>query len=125
MFCPNCGTANDDNAKFCHKCGQQLGSATPSPQGGAPDERLRGGGQVVATGDKRYATGKNPTVALILSLVIVGVGQFYNGDVKKGAVMLVGGIVLVLLTAGIGWIPVWIWSMYDAYQVASGKSALW
>jgi membrane protease subunit (stomatin/prohibitin family) len=23
-FCPNCGTANDANAKFCSKCGAKL-----------------------------------------------------------------------------------------------------
>ena len=31
-----------------------------------------------------YATNKNPFVACVLSLVIVGTGQFYNGDWVKG-----------------------------------------
>lgn len=125
MFCPKCGTANDATGKFCQKCGQQLASGTSSPQNTVPDERLRGSGQFIASDDKRYASGKNPVIALILSLFISGIGQFYNGDNKKGALMLVGGIVLALATGGIGWLPVVIWSMYDAYQVASGKSALW
>ena len=45
---------------------------TPSPGSG---------GQVV--------TGKNPTVALVLSIFLgaFGVGQFYNGDWKKGLAM--------------------------------------
>lgn len=125
MFCPNCGTANDDAAKFCQKCGAKLAAAGNVPvQQPAVDERMRGGGPPVS-GEKRYATGKNPVVAVVLSLVIVGVGQFYNGDVKKGALMLVGGIVLAIATGGIGVLPVWLWSMYDAHQVASGKMALW
>lgn len=31
MFCPKCGTENPDEAKFCSKCGAELGGvATPS-----------------------------------------------------------------------------------------------
>ena len=86
---------------------------------------MRGASPQVAVGDKRFAAGKNPAVALILSLVIVGVGQFYNGDMKKGGIMLAVAIVAGALTVGIGWFAVAIWSAVDAYQVASGKSPLW
>lgn len=24
MFCKNCGSENDDNVKFCNKCGENL-----------------------------------------------------------------------------------------------------
>jgi TM2 domain-containing membrane protein YozV len=70
-------------------------------------------------------TGKNPTVATILSLLIVGVGQFYNGDVKKGVVMLVIAILLGGVTVGIGWLGIAIWSAVDAYRVASGTAQRW
>jgi TM2 domain-containing membrane protein YozV len=79
----------------------------------------------VAVAEKQYVTGKNPAVGLILSLIIVGAGQFYNGDLKKGGIMLVAAIVLGALTVGVGWFAVAIWSAIDAYQVASGKSPLW
>jgi TM2 domain-containing membrane protein YozV len=123
MFCPHCGIANDDEGEFCAKCGRRLAR---SPNITPPDERIRGPGPVVPSGQMRYATGKNPTTAVILSLLFSGVGQFYNGDHKKGALMLVGAIVLAVVTGGWwGVLPVAIWSIYDAYQVASGKSALW
>lgn len=30
MYCPECGTKNQDNVKFCFKCGADLRSVTPS-----------------------------------------------------------------------------------------------
>ena len=86
---------------------------------------MRGGSMPQVQAGKRYAAGKNPTLATVLSIVVIGVGQFYNGDVKKGLVMLVGAIVGSVFTYGIAWLGVAVWSAIDAYQVASGKSALW
>jgi TM2 domain-containing membrane protein YozV len=79
----------------------------------------------VAPGQKQYAVGKSPAVALILSILIPGVGQFYNNDVKKGAIMLGAAIVGGAITLGVAWLGILIWSAIDAYQVASGKSPLW
>jgi TM2 domain-containing membrane protein YozV len=67
---------------------------------------------LLSTGD---AANKSPGIALLLSLLICGVGQMYNGQVGKGILMLIGFVLLwaVLL----GWV-VWIWSMVDAYSTA-------
>jgi TM2 domain-containing membrane protein YozV len=139
MYCSNCGAENADSAKFCQKCGSPLAVA-PQPQAAAAaeaaappppaaDPRVRGGyspGYPPAVAvEKRYATGKSPGVALILSALIVGLGQFYNGDVKKGLIMLLSAIILGLMTFGIAWFGVACWSAIDAYQVASGKAPLW
>jgi TM2 domain-containing membrane protein YozV len=89
---------------------------------------MRGGPVSTSTSTavgKQYVTGKNPPVAMILSFFIPGVGQFYNGDMKKGAVMLGAAVVFGALTAGLGWLAMAIWSAVDAYQVATGKSPLW
>ncbi len=43
---------------------------------------------------KAPAEKKEPLLALILSLVIPGLGQIYNGQVKKGIILLVGWILL-------------------------------
>lgn len=135
MFCSKCGAQNAEGARFCEKCGAALGVAQAGFSGAAPtDERMRGGfgmspggGAGVSLGPG-YVTGKNPVVALLLSLIIPGVGQFYNGDTKKGAIML--GIHLLSFffwAVGIGFVTmfgVWVWGMYDAYQVASGKAPI-
>ena len=125
MFCPKCGTSNDDSARFCAKCGTALAVAeAPAAGGGAGAGTMRtpspsSSGQVVA--------GKNPTVALVISIFLgaFGGGQFYNGDWKKGLAMAVASLLLGIPTGGLVWLGVWIWSMIDAYQVASGKWKAW
>jgi TM2 domain-containing membrane protein YozV len=71
--------------------------------------------------------GKNPTVALVLSIFLgaLGGGQFYNGDWKKGLVMAGASILLGVATGGLVSFGVWIWSMVDAWQVAGGKWKTW
>ncbi len=86
---------------------------------------MRGGTQTYVVKEKQFAVGRNPTIAVILSILIVGVGQFYNGDNKKGAIMLGAAVVAGALTVGVGWFAVAIWSAIDAYQVASGKAPIW
>jgi TM2 domain-containing membrane protein YozV len=66
--------------------------------------------------DRPRVTGKNPTLAAMLPAVIVGVGQFYNGDMKKGALMLLGAVILGTATAGLAWLALAIWSAWDAYR---------
>jgi TM2 domain-containing membrane protein YozV len=121
MFCPKCGTSNEDSARFCAKCGVPL---TPAevPASGAGTMRAAapgGSGQVVV--------GKNPTVALVISIFLGGLGggQFYNGDWKKGLAMAGASILLGVATGGLVSLAVWVWSMIDAYQVASGKWKAW
>lgn len=75
------------------------------------------------TGAKTYAQGKTPWVAVLLSVLIPGVGQFYNGDMKKGGIML--GAAILLGWTVIVWLVVLVWSAIDAYNVASGKAPLW
>ncbi len=112
--CSKCGTANEKNSRFCFSCGERIESGTrrriPPPPRRKPDEHP--------------PSEKNPTLATILSLLIVGLGQFYNGDSQKGVFMLIGGIVLGTLSAGLIWFIFAIYSAYDAYQVASGKKSL-
>jgi TM2 domain-containing membrane protein YozV len=129
MFCPKCGTSNDDSARFCAKCGTALAvaaapAAGPGPATGTGSGTMRSaspssGGQVV--------TGKNPTVALVISIFLgaFGGGQFYNGDWKKGLAMAGGSILLGIPSGGLVSLGVWIWSMIDAYQVASGHWKAW
>ena len=128
MFCANCGAQSADTARFCEKCGAAIAAAAPV----APtvDTRVRGietapPASATSAGSPQVVAGKNPAIALVLSLVIPGVGQFYNSDIKKGALMLGGAILLGALTGGLGYVAFWIWSMFDAYQVASGKGKIW
>jgi hypothetical protein len=52
---------------------------------------------------------KNPGIAMLLSVIFPGGGQFYNGHAGKG--------ILILLTF---WLVIpWIWGIFDAYSSAN------
>jgi TM2 domain-containing membrane protein YozV len=65
---------------------------------------------------------KNPTLAAILSFLIPGLGQIYNGEVGKGILIIVVHIVnAILAMIIIGFftgLAVLVWAIYDAYKVA-------
>jgi len=121
MFCAQCGASNDAAAKFCHKCGVPLAQVAAPP---VADQRVRGAA-VPAAAEPPVATGTHPGLATILSVFIPGLGQFFNGDMKKGAVMLVLAAILFAPTLGVGWFAVVIWSAVDAYRVATGTAKRW
>ncbi len=55
---------------------------------------------------------KNPGVAFLLSFLMPGLGQFYNGDTGKGLFFFFGFWVLVWVA--IGWL-LWVAGFIDAY----------
>lgn len=65
---------------------------------------------------------RSPLLAAILSLVVAGLGQIYNGQVLKGVIFIVLQIINGALTAVlIGWVLmpiVGLWAVIDAYLVA-------
>ncbi|MBZ2165905.1 hypothetical protein [Methanobacterium spitsbergense] len=70
---------------------------------------------------------KNPWIAVLLSFLIVGLGQVYNGQILKGLILFICAIVTGLLTfILIGWIllPIlWVINLYDAYITAQDINA--
>ncbi|MCS3922410.1 TM2 domain-containing membrane protein YozV [Methanococcus voltae PS] len=65
---------------------------------------------------------KNPILAGILSFLIVGAGQMYNGQIKKGILLLIAGLIsgfLLFFLIGFILLPiVYIYAIYDAYTTA-------
>jgi TM2 domain-containing membrane protein YozV len=70
---------------------------------------------------------KNPGLAAVLSFLISGLGQIYNGQIVKGLVVLaIQSINIALTQILIGWVPliiVWVWAIFDAYRVAERINA--
>lgn len=109
MFCVHCGTQIDDAARFCSRCGS---AATPAPAyARQPNAMPQYSQQGYGTAPQRpimVQVYKNPGVALLLSIIFPGGGQFYNGHIGKGF--------LVLLTF---WLVIpYLWSWFDAYHCA-------
>jgi TM2 domain-containing membrane protein YozV len=106
---------------------QKPGSTTYVPAA-AHQAPPRGPSQVSQPTDPSglpYATDKNPVVACVLSLVIVGTGQFYNGDWVKGWIMMITCIVAAGFSLGLSWFVWAFFSAYDAYRVADRKKPLY
>jgi TM2 domain-containing membrane protein YozV len=66
---------------------------------------------------------KNPTTATILSFLVMGLGQIYNGQIGKGILFIVlYGISIALMWIVVGFITtpiLWIWGMVDANKSAN------
>lgn len=60
---------------------------------------------------------KDPILACLLNLLLLGTGHIYLGQIGKGVLILAIGIVLGMF-AWIAVIPLVIWAMFDAYNAA-------
>lgn len=123
-FCPNCGTkveqmatANEvenqtvasQNTKFCTNCGDQIDvNAVICPKCGV---------QIAGTTEE-----KSPILALILSIFFPGIGQFYNGQPKKGIILIIAAIIsvalFIIMIGAVLYLIVWVYALYDAYTSA-------
>ena len=110
-------TARSETA-FCRACGSKiLAAAEVCPECGVGQ---RGSGAHEE---------KNAALAALLSFVLAGAGQLYNGDVTKGIVLIVAELTLIMLITvtiwlfvGIVFVPFWlaIWgyAVWDAWDKA-------
>jgi TM2 domain-containing membrane protein YozV len=108
--------------------------AVPTAPASLPPEPPKMAPSVAAPAEK-----KEPLLALLLSAIIPGLGQMYNGQVKKGIVLLIGCILLWIVVVVFSsamtrsnavtgcccltfWIPllVNVYAAYDGY-VTAGK----
>ena len=95
-FCQKCGNRIDEEAEICPKCGVR---------------------QAVKSGKK------DPNIAALLSFLVVGAGQAYNGEWGKAVILFIGaaiafaiGIMTIICLPV--WLVVWIYGIYDAYMTA-------
>lgn len=70
---------------------------------------------------------KNSGLAAVLSFLLTGLGQIYNGSIGKGLMLIVVQVInaflMVILIGFITYPLVWIWSIYDAYKSAERINA--
>lgn len=100
----SCGSEILIKAEICPKCGVRV---APLPPTFPPIKR------------------KNRDTALILSFLIIGLGQIYNGQVGKGIGLIIGQILIVSsMVAMFGpfgfliGVLIPIYSIVDAYETA-------
>lgn len=131
VFCPNCGKDVGD-AKFCSKCGTTIGSdgsnARTTKYCSNCAAEIDINAEICPKCGVRQmnynpsSSEKNVWVAVLLSLLIVGLGHFYLGLPKKGALLLIITVICwVLIAVFIGFVLyplVLIYGVYDVYKSA-------
>jgi TM2 domain-containing membrane protein YozV len=69
---------------------------------------------------------KRPWLALMLSMLLTGLGQLYNGEPWKAVGAWVAiGLAILLVPTGIGLVlapVVWLWAAIDAYHGAHARN---
>jgi uncharacterized membrane protein YvbJ len=80
MFCPNCGNKNEDSAKFCASCGNELAAAGGAPAGAA--QPAAGPAQPAAK--KKMALWKKIALGVVAFIVLaVGLSLFLTSDLVE------------------------------------------
>jgi TM2 domain-containing membrane protein YozV len=95
-FCRQCGETISQYAEICPKCGV------------------------------RQKSEKNPGTAAVLSFLVVGLGQIYNGEIGKGLLFMFIAVICFLLISvviGLFMLPgFWIFNIFEAYATAKKMS---
>lgn len=137
-ICPRCQTPAAVDAQFCSRCGhgyrtqfQQdqtvLGAPQPpyqAPYQPPPPPGYPYGQQPPSYGPRpdfiQVAPGTHSSVtAMLMTLLIVGAGQWYNKQIIKGVVLLVVSMALLVITGCLAVFVIYPVAMIDAYQVGA------
>jgi signal peptidase I len=89
--CPKCGYENTPEAKFCGQCAAPLQAPNVAPQ-----SSLGSNAATLETRPRRVG------VAVVLSLLIPGWGQIYNGQFRKALWIRGGWVIAGLCAAAVG-----------------------
>lgn len=120
--CPHCSLVMEDD-------GSLAGRAVSCPEcrsnfvwpGSAPSAPL------ARHVHMHFDNTSNAGIAAVLSLFWPGAGQIYNGAIATGLIVMLMWMIAVFLSffcVGLVFaIPLWIWSIYDAYRTAERKDA--
>jgi len=106
-YCTNCGKAVEETASFCQNCGKSTKTKESFTS-------------KMETEAEKFMANKDPFIAAILSFILPGLGQLYNGNFKNSLIFQAAYIVSWILGSMIPFfliIPlgVLIISIYDAY----------
>lgn len=108
--------AKGPDEKFCSNCGEIIAKSAEI----CPDCGVRQAGTSVIPAEK------NPAIAAILSFVITGLGQIYNGQIAKGILLHVGMWFAIIIAVFFFWLIIplffplvlWVFNIWDAYDQA-------
>lgn len=100
MFCKECGAEVEDGVKFCPECGASLSTAVDTKQ--------------PKTEKNNEEKPINMGIALVISIILSGLGVAYAKNAKKGIVIFILFIIGFLISSGIGFV-IWLYGLYATY----------
>lgn len=127
-YCPECGKQLEENSDFCSNCGTKI---NPEAESAYEQQQTQNNGNNSQQSTQSYTTYEQPNIvrnqknaglAAVLSFLIIGLGQIYNGEIAKGLILLVVSYLCIalafLIIPLIVGIVLWIYAIYDAYDTA-------
>lgn len=124
MFCTNCAENISDKAEVCPKCGVRQFRVTNYCSNcgvnvNENQEMCTNCGVLIKKSATVAIDGlKEPWLMALLSFIITGLGQMILGQIKKGAVMLIGSIALGIFTVGFSFFITTPIAIIDAFLIA-------
>ena len=84
VFCPNCGKEVEAGDRFCKYCSYNLSEYAPRNGSGVDEETISKGT-------------KSTALAMVLSIILPGLGAYYIDGNTKGVIVFLISLVLLLL----------------------------
>ncbi len=132
--CPNCHKyieVDRSNMMYCRYCGKEiLKKSDFCPYCGEKVDMVRSKEYPRNSEDREIREEKNVAVAIIMSVIITGLGSLYAGFMKDGLILLILQIVVSVLgfMFFFPWIlsvVIWIYGIYDAYKKCDDSNRIW
>lgn len=129
MHCTSCGERISDKAEICPKCGvrqyREKSFCATCGSGLKPNQEMcvQCGTSVKQTGATSNSGGLEPWVAGLISFLLTGLGQMIMGQGKKGALILVGSMILGAITFGASIVVTTPIAIIDAFLIGKKKKA--
>ncbi len=129
MHCTSCGEKISDKAEICPKCGvrqfREKSFCATCGTGLKPNQEMcvQCGTSVKQTGTASNSGGLEPWVAGLISFLVTGLGQMIMGQGKKGALILVGSMILGAITFGASIFVTTPIAIIDAFLIGKKKKA--
>ncbi|MDV0444783.1 hypothetical protein MmiAt1_03230 [Methanimicrococcus sp. At1] len=132
-YCSNCGEPLKEFALVCSQCGMPVKNEKAQENAENTEKSEKSESQTYSEDTSKAEQAeqvydkdipkntmkkeKNTFFALILSFIIPGLGQVYNGNFWKGVGFMIA-VPLGTLFLIVPGVAIWIWGMYDAYTDA-------
>ena len=117
MYCQNCGNEIVSDSMFCSSCGTPVNNSTDSKTQTTKNDIQN----LNKSGFDTPKSKKSPLTASILTFIIFGLGQVYNGQTGKGILFFFIMLFVIIVSAGILAIPIFLYGLYDAYKTAENS----